>query len=100
MAGFVHQQKQDKSERELPAPHPGIDPDHQQHGPAGLQQNGKKFQERKEYKLQLREKLRDQHSNHPERRERFFHPAPGRFLGRRLVLLDWFGLKIHGFVAW
>jgi len=47
MTGFVHEQEQDKSERELPAPHLGIDPDHQQHGPAGFQQNGEKFQERK-----------------------------------------------------
>jgi len=33
----MNQKQQDKTERELPAPQARVDPDHQQHGAAGLQ---------------------------------------------------------------
>src|SRR5205823_7940423 len=95
MSGFMHQQEQDKSERESPAPHLGIDPDQQQHGSAGFQQDRKELQERQQNKLQLCEKLRDHDADYSNWTKGFLHPAPRSFLGRRLVLFDWFGLKIH-----
>src|SRR4029077_19962890 len=97
MAGFVYQQKQDKTKGELPAPNMGIDPDHQQHRSAGFQQDRQEFQKRKKSELQSREKVRDQNSDCCKRSQRFFYSAPGRFLGRSFVLLGWFSLKVHRF---
>jgi hypothetical protein len=96
MAAFMHEQEEDETERELPSPHLRIDPDHQQHGAAGFQQDWKKFQERQKNELELREKLRDHDANYCEWPERFFHPAPGCLFGWRFVLLGSFRLKIHG----
>src|SRR5205823_6902508 len=94
MAGLVHEQKQDKSYREWPAPELGVNPNHQQHGAAGLQQDREKLQEREQNKFQFREELCDHDANHGYRTKRFFQTAPSG-LGLRRLELRSFGLNIH-----
>jgi len=84
-----------KSERELPAPEPSVNPDHQQHGAARLEQDWQELEERQQKKLQFREKLCDHDANYCNWAKRFFHPAPSGLGGWRLVFLGFFGLKIH-----
>ena len=95
MTRFMDKQKQDESKREPPPPQVHVNPDHQQHGAAGFQQNGKKFQQREENDLELREKLCDGDAHHCKRTQSLFYPAPGGLLGRRFVLFSSFGLNIH-----
>ena len=94
MTGFMHEQKQDEANTELPAPHRGVNPNHQQHGAAGFQENGQEFEQRQNEKLKLRKKLRDERGNDSHRTKRFLHPAPGS-LGARRCKLRAFVSKIH-----
>src|SRR6266487_977213 len=95
MAAFMYEQKKDKTERKLPPPYLGVDPDHQQHCAARLQQDRKKFQERQKNELEVREKLRDHDTHDRDRAQRLFYTAPRRLLGRRLVVLGPFGLNVY-----
>ena len=94
----MHEQKEDKSHGKSPAPELRIDPDHQQHGSTGLQQDRQELQERQKNKLQFREKLRDQDPHHGNGAERFFDTTPG-CLSLRWLELRFFGLKIHCFAT-
>jgi hypothetical protein len=80
MARFMDEQKQDKTQRELPSPQLHVNPDHQQHGAAGLQQNGQD-------EFELRKKFCDHDTHDRDRAQRLFYPAPGSLFSWRLVLL-------------
>src|SRR5437867_2780521 len=99
MAAFMYEQKEDKTERELPSPYLGIDPDHQQHCAARLQQDRKKFQERQKNELELRKKLCDHDAHHSDWAKRLLHPAPSR-LGLWSLVFCLLGLKIHRCVTY
>src|SRR6266480_6468427 len=94
MAAFMYEQKEDKTERELPAPYLGVDPDHQQHCAARLQQDRKKFQERQKNELELREKLCDHDAHYRDWAKRLLNSAPGGLSFWRLVL-GLLRLQIH-----
>src|SRR5206468_10790371 len=96
MAAFMYEQKEDKTERELPSPYLGVDPDHQQQCAARLQQDRKKFQQRSKNELELREKLCDHDAEHRTWAKRLHHPAPACFFGWRIIVLGSFGVQIRG----
>ena len=63
----MDKQEEDESDGEPPAPELHVDPDHQQHRAAGLQQDGKKLQQRQQDEFQLCEKLCDEDPNDSKR---------------------------------
>ena len=95
MARFMDEQKKDKTKRELPTPQLHVNPDHQQHGAAGLQQDRQELQEGQKNDLELRKEFCDYDAHDRDRTQRFFYPAPGGLLGRRLVFLGVSSLNIH-----
>ena len=96
MATFMHKQEKYEADTEFPTPHRGIDPNHQQHGAAGFEQNGEKLQRRQEEEFELRKELRDHHANDRDGAERFFYAAPSRLSSRRRCFkLTTSRLKIH-----
>src|SRR5438876_12460432 len=99
MAAFMYEQQKDKTERELPSPDLGVDPDHQQHCAPRLQQDRKKFQERQKNEFELRKKLCDHDADHRDWAERLFKPAPACFSLWSLVFCL-LGLKIHRCVTY
>src|SRR5207245_10304983 len=94
MAAFVHEQEQNETNAELPAPHSGVDPNHKQHGAAGFQEDRQKLEQRQKEKFQLRKKLRDECGSDSHGTERFPHAAPAS-LSARPCKLRAFGSKIH-----
>ncbi len=91
MTALVHEQKQNESESELPAPELSINPDHEQHGAARFQDDRQKLERRQKKKLQFREKFCDQDRDDSHWPERFL-----RARQKRVALVDGcFRRKIH-----
>ena len=90
----MHEQKQNEADGELPAPHRGVNPNHQQHRPARFEENWQKFERRKNEELELGEKLRDHYADHGDGTERLLQAAPSS-LGARRCKLRAFGSMIH-----
>jgi hypothetical protein len=84
----MDEQKENKTERELPSPQLHVNPDHQQHGAAGLQQG---WQD----EFEFRQKFCDYNAHYGNGAQRLFNAAPGRLLSWRLVLLGLYGLNIR-----
>src|SRR6266700_7530713 len=94
MTALMYEKKKDKTERELPPPYLGVDPDHQQHCAARFQQDRKKFQDRQKNELELREKLCDHDAHHRNWAKRLLNSAPG-CLSLWSLVICLLGLKIH-----
>ena len=91
VAAFVNEQQKSESDRELPSPKLGVNPDHQQHRPAGFQEQWQKLEQRNDRELELRKKLRDQNKYDPNRPEHFLRACRECFAFRRGDLL----LRFH-----
>lgn len=90
----MDQKQQNETQRELPSPELGVDPNHQQHCAAGLEQNRQELQKRQKDELKLREKLRDHDADHGKRAERFLYSAPASLFNWSRVFC-FFRLNIH-----
>ena len=71
MTALVDKQQENETDAEPPSPQHGVDPNHQQHRAAGLEQNRQELEQRQNEELQFGEKLYDEHADGGERPERF-----------------------------
>src|SRR5437879_1492118 len=99
MPAFVDEQEHHKADRELPTPHHRVNPDHQQHRAAGLEQERQELERGEDEEFQFRKKLRDYDAYDRDRAERFLQAAPP-IVARLRRGFDWraFGWRIHELV--
>ena len=92
MTTFVNENQRDKTRCKPPAPKQGIGPNGEDHGAAGLEDHRQKLHHRQNEKLQLPEKIEEQHDHPADRTEVLLElVAKGRRrLGRRW-LMEWQG---------